>query len=386
MPIHGVTGETKKSNAAFYPAVQTAIKCFKGRPQQKGKPFGEDLEHLIRVECSNPTVTSIIKRAYNAQEVRYQNVKKDSPASYLIVDKLNIYFPFPDVERNFPTTMEAYAASGINFRCDGKTIYEKAEKFEAQDGVRRQVKPCKLPCAANGDIGNCPNKCQKTGRIVFHIKEVFEAGFVNKAAIMTVHSWSDVPGIERQLNEHIGLMANLSRSPFPSPLTHGFVPFVMSRTQTPSKKPVFVDKKRTGAYKDAFDYPVSIDVNPQWLAAWMQWQQVEQMQALGMQVNPHALRGMWDDRLLLSSADRLQVSTLENSEVMQTFKGLLERCTNLDQLDKAVSWLKSPNQWSRVQDIPGITAEIDRLVGNVTSFLTDAQAIDVDAAEVEDDF
>lgn len=351
MPIKGLTDCKAET---YYPRLQVSIRAYKGE-KKPDKGIGKDLQDRFRIETKNETIAAIINNHYGSLQPK----------------ALNIYLPYPDVERVFPTTMERYGASGIEFRCNGDYIYEETLLEEQNGHTYREKVEVNKPCLANGKVNRCP-KCQKTGRLIFVIREVFESGFVNKSAMLTVHSFSDLTALMSQLSRHQQLMGSLSASPFPSPMTSGFVPFVLSRVQTDIKRPV-LDKaneyKRTGKYSDGVAYPVSLDIDPQWLSAWMRWQQVEQIQSLGMAVNPLALKGFWNEDLLLPSgvsSDRA-IMALPSSEVKddvaiavwEQFLGLLGRCDSMDKIHKAQAWVRSSNQWAKIERLPGIEEKVE---------------------------
>lgn len=342
---------TDISSQSYYPRLLVGIRVYKGDKKPE-KGIGKDLEDKFRIECKNETINNIIKKHYGSMQPK----------------SINVYLPYPDIDRCFPSTMESYNASGVEFRCDGDRIYEETTQVEQNGHIYRQKNEVDKPCLADGLINRCP-KCQKTGRLVFCIKEVFDSGFVNQSGMLTVHSFTDLTALTAQLSRHLQLMSSLCASPFPSPLTNGFIPFVLSRTQVDIKRPV-LDKangyKRSGKYADGVAYAVSLDIDPEWLSAWMKWQQVEQIQALGMTVNPLALKGFWSEDLVLSSQPPVKalksadtVDDPEGIKIWETFLDLLKRANSIEQVQQAKDWLRSPARWQKIQHLPSIERKIE---------------------------
>ena len=140
-----------------------------GAKQEKnGKSvFGKDLEYF-RFTSENPAVVSAFTKEYHEQP-----------------NNLHVFMPFATRDECFPTWKEAWDASTLLHRCDGRTC---EIWWDAQRKVySREPKPC-------------PGGCKEVGRLEVVLPELFRSGFVGTVTMET-HGKNDMMAIASCLDK-----------------------------------------------------------------------------------------------------------------------------------------------------------------------------------------
>ena len=128
------------------------------------KGYGKDLTHF-RFTSDRPEIEEAFTAAYGERAAL-----------------LHVYLPYADIERNFSTWKEAWAAGGLQHRCDGETC----TIWLGPDGkYHQEPKPC-------------PGKCDEVGRLSVILPELWKAGFVGYVTMET-HSVNDLMSIQATL-------------------------------------------------------------------------------------------------------------------------------------------------------------------------------------------
>lgn len=150
MPIKGLTDNV-------VPRFPRLGKLRKGGEKNAKGQYGPDLDYF-RFTSDNPVIVDAFHEAYGEKPVA-----------------LHVYLPYPQVEMNFSTWKEQWAAGGLVHRCDGETC----QIWRTPQGTySQQPKPC-------------PGGCDEVGRLTVILPELIRAGFVGYVTLET-HSLHDL--------------------------------------------------------------------------------------------------------------------------------------------------------------------------------------------------
>lgn len=161
-PIKGLTDNVQPA----FPRIGRLRKGGEAQRNQAGQVvrMGQDLP-FFRFTSERPEVVEAFKAAYGEQPTL-----------------VNVYLPYPDVERNFSAWKERWAAGGLVHRCDGETM----TLWQDKDGKYRQE-----PKACDGD-------CDEVGRLSLIVPELVHAGHVGYVVLET-HGLHDLMSIQASL-------------------------------------------------------------------------------------------------------------------------------------------------------------------------------------------
>lgn len=258
MPIKGVTD---LHNSDDFPGKLATIgTVWKG--EKKGtNSIGSDLGTKLRVEIEDENWRNAFLRHYGT----------------LTPEQINIYLPFRTVDRCFETWFASFSAKGFIHKCDGEKIVEKMvdEPYKTERGetrYHRTKKKVDEPCQ-KGDSPFCSACNRASGLLYFYVAELYSASGSTKGFRMSIGGANDLPKLYEQLVNLHNSYGTLCGSPVPSPLTMGYIPFVLSRVKTPITKPLTkaetVNGKKlthhTGGRSQSHYYALSISEDPEWL-------------------------------------------------------------------------------------------------------------------------
>jgi hypothetical protein len=278
MAIVGLTDQTR-----FNSIGRIEITVFKG-DRKPAKMAGKDLQDKLRITTANPIAARILSKHYG----------QPNQSGDYIVNSVRVYFIHDMVDQTFATSMKSYSHSGLELECDRDTIYKKCvPTTDAKGNLYRPIQESNDPCPMRGQgmIGDCPNGCQKEGQLLFYIKELMDSNMMLPAR-MTVHGYEDIVYLYSKLQEFQNMFGKLSDSPFPSHETRHYIPFILTRTQVKTKRPVLENGLRTGKKADHQIWAVALDVDPDWMKLYSQWQMIQEMQLRGLQPSRSTVAGL----------------------------------------------------------------------------------------------
>jgi hypothetical protein len=311
MPIIGLTDKNKEHNSLGRIEIQVA----KGERKTNNK-FGPDLKNRLRIATTNRTAAMILAQEY---------LPPDNNGDFL-TESLRIYFPYDEIDRTFVTSMKSHSHSGLEIVCDRYTITNRCIPTKDDKGnVWRPIVEVNDPCPMRGKgfTGNCPNGCQKQGQLYFYIKELLDRDLMIPARI-TVHSYEDIVYLTTKLEEFSHSLRGIVRSPFPSYKTRHKIPFILSRTEVKIKRPVVQkqgeDYLRTGKKTDGTTWALSLQVDPEWMRLYQQWQLMEEMRDRQLPVSQTAIAG-----LLRGDADIIDAEIINATPLLPEFKSESEK-------------------------------------------------------------
>lgn len=260
MPI---IGRTDKSPIEKSFPLNVSYRLWKGEPKGE-RSAGRDLKEKFRFSGSDRYVDEFAKH-YGG----------------LYPTQVKVYLPFPTVEETFETWNESYTAQSLQFRCNGERIIEEKTRIKVgknwQFGKQKCDRPCQKPEGAN-----ICDECKATGRFFFYVSELYQAGMGStRCGMMAISGINDVIGLTNQLRALEAKYGNLMSSPIPSPMTHGYIPYILTREEKQIMRPA-----KPGADYQARGtaWVLTISEDPEWLALMQQWAVYQQVQAL--QGNP----------------------------------------------------------------------------------------------------
>jgi hypothetical protein len=148
------------------------------------------------------------------------------------------------------------------------------------------MKPCEIagkkrwqkvdvdePCD-RGDAPIC-DRCAANGRFFFYIQELYRSGMGStKCFMMTVTGTHDIIGFTEQLRGLEAKYGCLHASPIPSPWTHGYIPYVLTRIERSISRPNGDARAKGKAWV------LSISEDPEWLEMMQRWQQAQELMRL----------------------------------------------------------------------------------------------------------
>lgn len=250
----------------------TLFKGGKKRTSRTGKKiFGNDLGENLRLETKQPEIARVISKYYQTE----------THDGSIYLKELTILLAYNEIDRAFDCSMNLYDASGLISKCDRETIYAKSETFTDPYGhTRRRLLKTDEPCPIAGESFDCPNGCAKSGNLYFFIPALLSAG-LQKLGKLSVHSYTDLVGINKKLLETEKLLGSIKSSPFPSPLTFNLIPYKLNRIEVPIKRPVLQDKKRTGKKADGSTWGINLEIHPDWLSQWQNHQLLKEVRQMG---------------------------------------------------------------------------------------------------------
>ncbi|HEY9640315.1 MAG TPA: hypothetical protein V6C57_07515 [Coleofasciculaceae cyanobacterium] len=325
MPIKNETDRHLR-NESYHPRLRVVCTMHKGAPKQ-GNNAGQDLRDCFRFETKVPELASYFKREYG-----------DRPK------EIRLYLPYEDVEQNFPTWMESWSASGFKHRCDRETICEKMVETKVGDKCYWRRQDVQEPCPYV-NAPECPT-CRRTGRLFFHIREFYHAGFT-QACMMTITGAHDVIDLTEELARYQQQYCNnLSASPFPSAQTLGFIPWVMRRVEKTIFRPILERGKQTGGRAKGSAWVVSLAPDPEWLAGLMRHS--ERMALLEERKESIAFLQPVDQQALPPSTPQIpsiapSYDSLDRTPAWQKFEELLRVAENEGAIARARDWILKVN-------------------------------------------
>ena len=236
--------------------------------QKKGS--GKDLDELFRFSGSDRAVEQF-KKHYGTLNPR----------------SVNIFLPYAAIADCFPTWMEEYTGGSFQKRCDGERIVERkvrksymVGRKEAFTWMKEQVdEPC---TRIEKGLDVCPD-CGKNGngRLFFYVKELYADGFGStKCGMMSLRSPHDFSSLMSSLRQLHRRYESLHCSTFPSPMTFGYIPYVLTREKKQIMKAV------NGVQVRSDHWIVTISEDPEWLKYLQLWQQHQEIELL--RSNPEA--------------------------------------------------------------------------------------------------
>lgn len=283
MPIKGLT-----DNSSYDSRPPIDIAVFKGDRKTDPKRPGKDLGTLLRVRTSNKIARAALLNSMSGCG------KPDSNGD-LVVEKINVYFPYNTAEKVFPTAMKLFDASSFRLACDRHTIYQEKVEVKDENGdswsrIENTDKPC--PLRDNPEVWKCPNGCSKNGELLFYVRELADIDMMLLSRL-TTHGFEDISRISHQLRHWEGVFGSLAASPFPCPQTRFYIPFVLQRVEVPVKRPVLTGKedgyKRTGKKAEGTTGALDIYPDPEWMKLYGLFQQHEFAQKMGLKASMQAI-------------------------------------------------------------------------------------------------
>lgn len=357
MPIKGETD--RHLEESYHPTLRVVCRLWKGEARQ-GNNAGRDLNNRFRFEAKDPALLGVFKEAYEG----------DRP------EQVRIYLPYPDVDGNFPTWMEAHTAAGFKHRCDGETIVEKMVSTRLENGkVSHRKHSASDPCPYSDNVDGCPS-CHRVGRLFFHVRELYHAGFT-QAGMLSITGKNDIIAFTQELATLQAKYGRLDSSPFSSPQTLGFIPWVLSRVQTEIFRPVIEKKQGQGGKSSYVDtggrtrgttWLVSIKPDPEWLEGLMRhWEEMarrqimtlNQQESISLPTNAiHALPAA----AFTEMEPEPEFNTLGETPAWKKFEQLLEVANDPGQIERAKRWaLKvGSGQFKQISQFTGYEIAIAR--------------------------
>lgn len=266
MPIAGLTtkSDTKIETSQLG-------KAWKGAKKQQNRA-GADLKDKFRLDIP-PPFDQVIKAQYGTMEPT----------------ELRVFFPHQTTDEVFETWNDATTIQGLKHRCNGDLIIREVVTKTGYRGgkpyPKRCGQDCDRPCQKKPDEAIC-SECTSTGYLKFYIRELFGVAGMQQVIVQTVSGINDVVGVTKQLRGFEEKYGSLSKASIPSPLTFGYIPFVLRRVPKDISRPVYDGKakKYTGGYTRGEAWPIKITEDEQWLSFWntyLRKQMILQMAAQG---------------------------------------------------------------------------------------------------------
>ena len=195
MPIKGLTDRD-----SIKPQFPRLGKLRKGGPKTNPKKPGLELDHWRFTSDSADVAQAFIE------------IYGDQPRV------VNVYLPYATLEDNFSTWKEAWAAGGLQHRCDGETcvIHRKGAGYSTEP----------VPC---------PGGCKEVGRLIVVIPELVQAGHIGTVTMET-HGNHDLRAVAGVL---LAIEAEMERSGR-HPDLRG-IPFSLARVQEEVSAPGWGD-------------------------------------------------------------------------------------------------------------------------------------------------
>ncbi|ESA38492.1 hypothetical protein N836_31625 [Leptolyngbya sp. Heron Island J] len=305
MPILGLT--TKSDTP-----IETSQlgKSWKGAKKQQNRA-GADLKDKFRLDIP-PPFDKVIMASYNTMQPT----------------ELRVFFPHQETDKVFETWNDAVTVQGLQHRCNGERIIrEVVTKTSYRGGKpypKRCGQDCDRPCQRKPDEAIC-SECTSTGYLKFYIRELFGIAGMQQVIVQTVTGINDVVGVTKQLRGFEEKYGSLSKASIPSPMTWGYIPFVLRRIPKDIARPLYDGKakKYTGGYGRSEAWPIKITEDEQWLSFWntyfrkqMILQMAEQGQLALLQPEDQALyQEMSKLELPMASPQALPVAEVEQKAI-----------------------------------------------------------------------
>lgn len=307
------------------------IKVFKGTrkiekiDKSKKKPDGSDYTYEIQGEDYNAQKLRIATTNEYARSLLkcYGNPDKNGD---IIATSIKIYLPFDEIEKCFETSLQKQTASGLELICDRDSItHEMVTEKDCKGNVCRQLKEVDAkkprPCPVAGKhLGyECPNGCKARGTLSFYIREIYDTGNQIPCRLITsskedlYYFGDNFSGALASIRNQIG---SICLSPFPVAKFKHHIPFILTRTEVPVRRPqmdeVEGSSKKTyvknGKKVNSTTWALSIQVDPEYMALFEMWRQMEEMRRFQLPVSSQAIAGLL----------RGDTSTVIDVEVVET--------------------------------------------------------------------
>lgn len=264
MPIKGKTDrltlEERDITGRSSPVAVTLHKGEKKTGNKENTRAGQDLKDKWRWEASSAGIQNLMMENYG-----------DRPTH------INIYLTGEKVEQVWDAYMQKRRSGGIEFLCDRDRIYKECNLVPGRSGTFQQWKDCDRPCECK-DIPK-PN-CQSTGILTFKIRELYNAGYKSPVCKLYVSGSHDLDFISRALYDLEREFGSFY-TPMPCPFTNGYLPLVLTRSETKIQRPEVSSKDgkhtRTGKYVRGSYWAVCLQLDPNFRMALMLWRQMEQL-------------------------------------------------------------------------------------------------------------
>lgn len=284
MGIFGLTDRRPESSMG-----RIEVSAFKGGRKQVNR-FGKDLNQQIRLTTAN-NIASLVLKQSNSYGV--PDVNGD-----FVADQINIYLPYDEIDKTFVTSMKSYEASGLKIVCDRHTISKKCVMTEDSKGNKyRPIVDAADPCPMRGCkiYEQCPEGCQKEGKLYFYVRELLDKSMM-VAGCLTTHSYEDLGegGIADQLEQLRFNFGSLTTSPSFPLASHwsNKIPFILTRTEVPIKRPVISNNLRTGKKADGTTWALSIQIDPQYMEMLRKWQRIQEMEVRQIPISAATYAGL----------------------------------------------------------------------------------------------
>ena len=254
MPIIGLT--TKQDTPIETSQLGKAWKGKKRSGTGKDSRAGQDLKDKFRLDIPSP-FDHIIMAQYGT----------------MTPTEVRVFFPHRETDQVFETWNDAMSTQGLKHRCNGdRIIREVITKTGYRGGKpypKRCGQDCDRPCQRKPDEAICSD-CTSTGYLKFYIRELFGIAGMQQVIVQTVTGINDVVGVTKQLRGFEEKYGSLSKASIPSPVTFGFIPFVLRRVPKEIARPLYdsKQKKYTGGYGRGEAWPIKITEDEQWLSFW----------------------------------------------------------------------------------------------------------------------
>lgn len=304
---------TRKEDAAVRNDPRITFRVFKGMRQTgKGESTrpGADLKDRFRIETKDRRLREIIT-------LYYRDVEVTSDGDFLL-PSINVFLWGDKLEHTFTSFMAVHSTSGRELLCDRETITERTVIHTDKEGNKwRRKKQVKEKCPLAETPGwDCPNKCQKHGRLIVGLAEACsEPEFYDSFGVLSVHGFSDLEEIPIQLAHWAQVITGnpdrecAASSPYTYSPTQGHIPYIMTRMPKDIKVPILEEaspgsrkKVRTGKKRDKETYSVLIYPEPNFVRAIHLWRQREQIEAAGLRLTPQS-----EMNLIYGSTEPLQI-------------------------------------------------------------------------------
>lgn len=244
--------------------------CTVSKGARKQGSVGRDLNsELLRVTPCNHMVGNILKRHYGVQPDENGD---------LLLPYLNIFLSSDKIEETFDCSMKLWSASRLEMVCDRQCVRQKIENYTDMFGnPRTRMREVNEPCViADQELGvQCPRGCTQEGVLTFYIAELAKNG-INQLAKMTLKAWTDLEGVNAQLEEIEEIYGSIKSAQIPSEELGNMIPLILGRSIVKIKRPVLEMSggkpvysevngkvaKRTGKKTEATHWAISISVRP----------------------------------------------------------------------------------------------------------------------------
>lgn len=281
MPIIGRT--TPKTENAIG-KLQVVGRLWKGAPKGTNSA-GKDLLDKFRFEAPDPI------------REKFEEFYGDS-----MPKEVRIFLPYASTDEVFETWNESYTAQGFQHRCNGENIIQEMQPCKIAGKTKWQKVDVEKPCL-RGDAPTC-DRCTANGRFFFYIQELYRSGMGStKCFMMTVTGTHDIIGFTEQLRGLEAKYGCLHASPIPSPWTHGYIPYVLTRIERSISRPNGEARAKGKAWV------LSISEDPEWLEMMQRWAQAQELMRL--KDNPEVKRLLLPNLHINRNAPQLPGSTIE---------------------------------------------------------------------------